>query len=216
MTREEYLRRWSELHEGIDPAAVPFVRGWLAVSYALGRPLAAAGIAPGAITLLGLLLAVAVPVTAGQGARWPLLATVLVVLSGLVDNLDGAVAVLSDRVTRTGALLDAVCDRVADAAYGVALWALGAPGWLALSWVGLGFLAEYARARGQVLLGGPVDVVTVGERPTRIVVSAFALEACGVLTGRAADLATVGAAAGAGTALVGLAQLAAALRRRLG
>jgi CDP-diacylglycerol--glycerol-3-phosphate 3-phosphatidyltransferase len=145
-----------------------------------------------------------------------LLATVLVVVSGLVDSLDGTVAVLSDRVTRFGALVDAVCDRLADTAYAIAFWALGAPVWLCLLWAGVSFLAEYARARSQVLLRAPVDVVTVGERPTRIVIAALFLTAAGVFAGHAGDVVTVGAAAGAGTAVVGLVQLVVAVRRRLG
>jgi phosphatidylglycerophosphate synthase len=194
---------------------VPFVRWWLGIAYTLGRPLAAARVAPTVLTVVGVLLAGAVVPVAGLGSRWPLLATVLVVVSGLVDNLDGTVAVLSDRVTRFGALVDAVCDRVADTAYAVAFWALGAPVWLCLLWAGVSFLAEYARARGQVLLRAPVDVVTVGERPTRVVITALFLAAAGVLAGRAGDVVTVGAAAGAGTAVVGAAQLVVVLRRRL-
>jgi len=215
LNKGEYLSRWSELHEGINPEAVPFVRWWLGVAYAIGRPLAAARVAPIALTMVGMLLAVAVVPVAGLGDRWPLLATVLVVVSGLVDNLDGTVAVLSDRVTCFGALGDAVCDRVADTAYAVAFWAMGAPVWLCLLWAGVSFLAEYARARGQVLLRAPVDVVTVGERPTRVVIAALFLAAAGVLSGRAGDVATVGAAAGAGTAVVGLFQLVVVLRQRL-
>jgi phosphatidylglycerophosphate synthase len=194
---------------------VRFVRGWLTIAYAVGRPLAASNVPPTVVTVLGLLVACGVVPVANLGGRWPLLATVLVVASGLLDSLDGAVAVLSDRVSRWGALLDAVCDRVADAAYGVALWALGAPAWLAGLWVGLSLLAEYARARGQSLLGGPVDVVTVGERPTRVVITALFLAACAVLPAHADALATTGAVAGAGCGAVGLLQLLVVLRRTL-
>jgi phosphatidylglycerophosphate synthase len=194
---------------------VPFVRGWLAIAYTVARPLAAFRVPPSVVTLAGLVLAWAVVPIAGAGGRWPFLAAVVVVLSGLVDSLDGTVAVLTDRVSRGGALLDAVCDRVADAAYGAALWVVGAPAWLALGWVGLSLLAEYARARGQAILGAAVDVVTVGERPTRIVVAAIFLAAAGVFVGHASDIAAVGAAAGAGAAAVGLVQLAVALRARL-
>ena len=194
---------------------MPFVRWWLGLAYAAARPFAAAGVPPTAVTLTGLLVAVtAWPVAAG-GGRWPLLAAALVLLSGLLDSLDGTVAVLTDRVSRVGALADALCDRLADAAYGLALWALGAPAWLALAWVALSWLSEYARVRGQVLLGGAVDTVTVGERPTRVVVAALFLLAAGILTDHADTIATVGATAGAGAAAVGVVQLVAGLRRRL-
>jgi phosphatidylglycerophosphate synthase len=215
LSREDYLRRWSELHEGIDPGGVRFVRGWLAIAYATGRPLAAARVAPTAVTLAGLLVAVVVVPVAALGARWPLLALVLVVTSGLLDSLDGTVAVLTDRVTRVGALADAVCDRLSDAAYGAALWAVGAPAWLAVTWVGLGWLAEYVRVRGHVLVGGPIDVVTVGERPTRIVLTSFAMAGCAVWPAQSHDVATVFAAAATGTAAVGLGQILVAVSRRL-
>lgn len=194
---------------------MPFVRWWLGIAYRLGRPLAALGVSPTALTLVGVLVAVGAVPLAAAGGRWPVLAAVVVVVSGLVDNLDGTVAVLSDRITRWGALVDAVGDRVADTAYAVAFWALGAPVWLALAWAGLAFLAEYARARAQVLLGAPVGIVTVGERPTRVVVTTGFLLACGVFESVAGDLARIGPAAGAGAAAVGLGQLLLGVRRRL-
>jgi CDP-diacylglycerol--glycerol-3-phosphate 3-phosphatidyltransferase len=215
LTRAEYFARWSELHEGIDPAGVPFVRGWLTLAYSLGRPLAAAGVAPTALTVVGLVAAGAVAPLAGLGARWPLLGVVVVVASGLLDNLDGTVAVLANRVTNVGALADTVCDRLADAAYGLALWLLGAPAGLAVAWVGLSLLAEYVRVRGHELLGRTVDVVTVGERPTRIVLTAFALAGAGLLPDRAHPIATVVAVAAVGTALVGLVQIVVTVARRL-
>jgi phosphatidylglycerophosphate synthase len=177
--------------------------------------LATARVPPTVVTLAGLVLAWAVVPIADAGSRWPLVAALVVVASGLADSLDGTVAVLSGRVSRGGALLDAVCDRVADAAYGVALWAVGAPAWLCLGWVGLSFLAEYVRARGQALLGSVVDIVTVGERPTRVVVAALFLAAAGLLVDHEDDVVTVGAAAGAGAAVVGLVRLGVGLRRRL-
>jgi CDP-diacylglycerol--glycerol-3-phosphate 3-phosphatidyltransferase len=143
------------------------------------------------------------------------LAAGLVLVSGLLDGLDGTVAVLTDRVTRWGALLDALCDRLADAAYAVALWVLGAPAWLVLVWAALSGLAEYARARAQALLPGPLDVVSIGERPTRIIVTFVTLLAGGLVPSRAADAAVVGGVIGSLTAAVGLVQVLAAVRRRL-
>jgi phosphatidylglycerophosphate synthase len=215
LSREEYFRRWSQLHEGIDPGGVRFVRGWLSIAYAAARPLAAARIPPTVVTLAGLLTAVATVPVAGLGARWPLLGLVLVVASGLLDNLDGAVAVLTDRVTARGALADTICDRLADAAYGGAFWALGAPAGIAIAWVALSWLAEYVRVRGHVLLGRTIDVVTVGERPSRIVLLSFAMAGCGLVPAHAADIATVLAGAAVGTALVGLVQIVVAVARRL-
>lgn len=215
LDRPGFLRRWSDLHEGIDPGSLPFVRRWLSLTFTLARPIAEGGVAPWAVTLLGLAAAGGVPCVAIAGGRWPVLAAGLVLASGLLDGLDGPVAVLTDRVTSWGAWLDAVCDRLADAAYGVALWVLGAPAWLAVLWVGLGLLSEYARARAQALLSGPLDVVSVGERPTRVIVAVVPLLAGGLVPSRASDAALVGAGIGAATAAVGLVQVVLAVRRRL-
>ena len=47
------------------------------------------------MTVLGLVVALGTLGPAAAGGRWPLLAVLLVALSGLVDNLDGAVAVMT-------------------------------------------------------------------------------------------------------------------------
>jgi phosphatidylglycerophosphate synthase len=215
LDRAGFLRRWSDLHEGIDPERVPFVRGWLSVVYVAARPLVALRIAPWAVTVLGLLGAAAAALVCAAGGAWPVVASGLVLVSGLLDGLDGAVAVLTGRVSRWGALLDGVCDRVGDAAYGVGLWVLGAPAWVALAWVGVCFVSEYARARGQALTSGPVDVVSVGERPTRIIVAFVTLLAAGLVPPRAADAALVGSFVGLLTGCIGLVQVLVAVRRRL-
>jgi phosphatidylglycerophosphate synthase len=212
--RQEYLGRWSALHEGIDPGGVPFVRGWLGLMYAAGRPVAGAHVSPSAITVTGVVSACAAALVAGQGARWPLVAMVLVVLSAFADGLDGAVAVLSRRVSSAGATLDTVCDRISDAAYGVGLWWLGGPLWLAALWVALTYGLEVIRWRARRRPRGRLDVVTVGERPTRIIVTAFTMAAAGLVERQAGTVAVVGLVAGCLTSGVGLIQVALATRRR--
>ena len=73
-----------------------------------------------------MLVSAAVAVVAAPSGRWPLVAVGLVVLAGLLDNLDGAVAILSGRTSRWGFVLDSLADRLSDAAYVVAL-CLSAP-----------------------------------------------------------------------------------------
>lgn len=194
---------------------MPFVRGWLRIVVGVARPVAALRISPTAVTAAGVVLAGIAIWPASGGDRWPLLAAALAGLSGIADGIDGAVAVLLERVSRRGALADAVADRLSDAAYAAVLWRLGAPAGLALAWVALVWLAEYVRARTEGLLAAPFDVVTVGERPTRILVAFFTGLGCGVLPGRSTGVAVVGAAVGVLAALIGLAQLTRALRTRL-
>lgn len=214
LSRHEYLDGWARLH-GVDPRASRLVHGWLSLSYAAARPLAAARVPPDGLTLLGLVVACAVVPLAALGGRWPLLAAAVAVVSGLADNLDGAVAVLTGRTSRWGAVLDALADRVADAAYVVALVVLGAPVPLAALAGGLSFLHEYARARAAGAGLDDAGVITVAERPTRVIGATAFLLGAGLYPSHAEGWASAGAAFGALVGLVGLAQLLVVVRRRL-
>jgi CDP-diacylglycerol--glycerol-3-phosphate 3-phosphatidyltransferase len=214
--RAEYLRRWSPLHGGYDPGRRSLTRGWLGLVYRAARPLAVRGVAADALTGCGVLVSLAVPAIAGHRGRWPLLAVLAVLLAGLLDSLDGAVAALTGRATGFGYVLDSVADRVSDAAQVVALWALGAPAWLCLAGGGASGLQEYARARAGAAGMTELAVLTVFERPTRVLLTAFLLLGCGLLPGWADRVATAGAAAWAVLGAAALAQLLLAARRRLG
>jgi phosphatidylglycerophosphate synthase len=137
--RDEYFRRWSASHSGIAPNTL--VRGWLSVCYFIARRLP---VSPMVATIAGLLLACGVPALCVRPWFFP--AAALVLLSGLCDGLDGALAVLHDRGSRFGAVVDSLADRFADTAYFLGLWLIGAPGWLAGSAAGAAFLQEYLRA----------------------------------------------------------------------
>lgn len=178
LSRAEYLARWSQLHAGIDPAANKLVLGWLGLAYVCARPLVALRVTPNVITIVGMLLAAVVPViawhwqAAAASNGWLWLAVVLVAVSGLLDNLDGAVAVMTGRTSQWGQVLDAVCDRVADAALLITFGLLGAPWLVVASAVLLSLVQEYARARANALGSEELSTVTIWERPTRIIVTA--------------------------------------------
>jgi phosphatidylglycerophosphate synthase len=214
--RAGYFDRWSALHGGYDPrAASVWVRGWLTLVYLVGRPLARRGVSPDVVTLAAVWLALAVLVTAAHGGRWSLLAGGLLVASGLFDSLDGCVAVLQGRPSRWGYVLDSVVDRVSDALHLAAAVAVGAPGPLAVV-CGVGvFLLEYARARAANAGGDEVGRITVGERPTRVILLSGALLGAGGLPSYADAAATGGVAVLAGFTAVGLGQLLVAVRRQL-
>jgi phosphatidylglycerophosphate synthase len=211
----DYLRRWAPLHGGYEPEPGSLAGRWLSLAYAAARPLAARGVAPDVVTAWGVLVSAAVAAIAGAGGRWPLAAAVVVVVAGLLDNLDGAVAILAGRTSRWGFVLDSLADRLSDAAYLVALWLLGAPGAVCVAGGGLMGLQEYARARAGNAGMGDVGVITVWERPTRVILTAFLLLGAGLLPGSAAAVATAGAAAWVVLGLVGLSQLLLVVRRRL-
>jgi hypothetical protein len=71
-------------------------------------------VSPDVLTAWGVLVSAAVAAVAAAGGRWPLAAVGIVVLAGLLDNLDGAVAILSGRTTRWGYVLDSLADRLSD------------------------------------------------------------------------------------------------------
>ena len=219
--REGYFDRWSGLHGGVDPRASWVVRFWLGLTYAVARPLARRGVAPDLLTMLGLLVSLTVVPFAWAGGRWPLLAVPVVVVSGLLDNVDGAVAVLTDRATRWGAVLDSVADRVSDVAYVVAVLALGGFGdsavvvWCAAAAAGLVLLQEYARARATAGGMDDVGVVTVSERPTRVIGAAMFCLAAGLYPAAAGAWGAAGLVFGALAGVVGTTQLLLVVRRRL-
>jgi CDP-diacylglycerol--glycerol-3-phosphate 3-phosphatidyltransferase len=184
--------------------------------YALGRPLARAGTPPDAVTAGGVVLGVLVLPPAAAGGRWLLLAVAVVVLSAVLDGVDGTVAILTGRTTRWGYVLDSVCDRVTDACYLTALWLAGAPGPLCAAGGLVVLLQEYLRARAAAAGMADVGVVTVSERPTRVIVTAMFLLGAGLYPSAAGTWAAAGASATLTIGLAGSAQLIRVVRRRLG
>ncbi|MGY1632132.1 CDP-alcohol phosphatidyltransferase family protein [Geodermatophilus sp. SYSU D01186] len=215
LSREEYLAAWSEWHGGTDPAGNRLVRGWLSAAYAAARPLA--GLPPIAATALGLAVAVAAVVPAWAGGAWLVLAGPLIGVSAVLDSLDGALAIATGRASRRGFVLDSAVDRLSEAAFAAALWAAGAPGWLAAAYGALCWLPDYLRARAGQAGVAETGAVSVWERPSRVAMTGFTLGGAGVLSGLdlATETVTAGTAAGCLLGVVGVAQLGVSLRRAL-
>lgn len=185
----------------------------MSLTYAVARLPARAGVSPDVLTFVGVLVSIGAAAVASFGDRWLLLAAAVVVISGLLDNVDGAVAVLTGRSTRWGFVLDSAADRVSDLAYVAALWLAGAPAGICVAGGALMFLQEYVRARAGVAGMSDVGVVSVWERPTRVIVTAAFLLCAGLFRD---DLwATFGAVLWVALGVVGLGQLLVVVRRRL-
>ncbi|HEY0401795.1 MAG TPA: CDP-alcohol phosphatidyltransferase family protein [Blastococcus sp.] len=214
LSREDYLAAWSRWHGGAGTES-PLVRGWLSLAYTLARPLA--GLPPVVATALGLLVAAVSVGPSAAGGPWLMVAGVLVGISGLLDSLDGALAIGTGRASRRGFVLDSVVDRLTEAAYATALWAAGAPGWLAVVFGALCWLPDYLRARAGQAGVSETGALSVWERPTRVIMTGLTLAGAGVVSALgAADLVvTVGTAAGALLGAVGVVQLGIWLRRML-
>ena len=78
------------------------------------RLLAALGLSPNAVSLLGLLIAVGSACLLGAGQLW--MGGAVLICSGLFDLLDGALARHTGTASRFGALLDSTLDRVGESA----------------------------------------------------------------------------------------------------
>lgn len=132
----------------IDMRIRPHVTRYLDV---MGRGLAALGMTPAAMTILGLVVVIAGSVVIATGALvW---GGVIVAVGSLLDGLDGAVARASDRVTKRGAFLDATFDRLGEVAAfaGLAVARVGAARELLLIVLAVGgaLLVPYMRARAE-------------------------------------------------------------------
>jgi phosphatidylglycerophosphate synthase len=156
---------WSRLH-GLPASGV--VTRWLRLVHPLAYALRA--VPPLALTALGLLLGV---LCWPLAAVAPVAAAVCVLAGAGCDALDGAVAVLSSRISAFGALADRCADRATEAAYALAFWTAGAPLWACLLTCLAGYAHEAVR-RGSTL-------ITVAERPTRVLFAFFGLVGAAVM-----------------------------------
>jgi hypothetical protein len=156
-TDDDLRERWAARHPGYDVGKGLLSR-WLRVMWWLARPLVAARVPPDVVTFAGGVLAVA-----AAGSR-PGRASTLLIASAVADGLDGAVAIVTDTSTAHGTMLDHACDRVGDVAAGIVLCRAGAPRVLVIPAIVLSLVQETRLRR--------IPVVTVNERPTRIVCAA--------------------------------------------
>lgn len=121
----------------------------------LASTLRRTGVTADQLTAFGLLVAVGAAVAIGKG--WLGLGLVLLVISGIPDLLDGAVAKASGTVSARGAFFDSVADRVSDSLLlGGFAWYLTRTGHGEVALVpflllGLCFLISYERAKAESL-----------------------------------------------------------------
>ncbi|HTD50722.1 MAG TPA: CDP-alcohol phosphatidyltransferase family protein [Acidimicrobiia bacterium] len=120
----------------------------------LGRGLRRIGVPADALTVFGLLASVATAVLIGSGhLAW---AVVGVIVAGVSDLLDGAIARGSGQASPRGAFFDSVTDRVSDALLlgGVAWYLAGRSPYesiLAFAVAATSMLVSYERARAESL-----------------------------------------------------------------
>lgn len=136
------------------------------------------GLSPNAFTLLGLALNVLVAAVIASGNL--VLAGVLALGAGAFDMLDGAVARVTNRITRFGGFLDSTLDRYSEAVlyFGLLVYLLRAGGnetgiLLVYATVVGSIMVSYARARAEA--AGVKAEVGLFARPERVILLALFL-----------------------------------------
>lgn len=156
----------SKLRERIKPwiniIAIPFIK---------------VRINPNIITFLGLLTGFTAALLFGFGN--PRLAGIAILICGFFDIIDGAVARLSNKVTRSGGLIDSVTDRITDSMIFIgimfgghgSLWNHPVWFWPTIALVG-SMLVSYTRARAEAAGTGKL-AVGIAERAERLIILAI-------------------------------------------
>lgn len=148
-----------------------------------GRALARLGLSPGAVTVLGVVVTAGGAYAIFRGAFWQ--AGLVLILGGVTDFLDGAVARATGRSSVAGAFLDSVSDRLSDAfVYSAIVWVYLSGGDEVTAGVALvafvaAQLTSYVRAKAESL--GFECKVGFMERAERVVLIIIGL-VFGILT----------------------------------
>ena len=160
MSKNEFFESWSAMHGGAEIAGI--VRAWLTISFWITRPMVILRISPNLLSIFSIISAVAFLTVIES--NWSIF---FLVVSLLFDGIDGTVAILTNKSSRFGAVIDSVADRIVEAIWAYGFYLLGAPWQIVLAAWTAAFIQEYLRARAGGLGVSEVIKVTWAERPIR-------------------------------------------------
>jgi len=160
MKKDEFFSIWRRLHGDANISGI--VKGWLSISYVIVKPLSKARVTPNILTILGLFFGVLL--YANAETFW---APALLVLSLICDGIDGSLAIVTNKSTKWGAILDSTVDRLTEIFWVLALYKIGADLKLLIVVLLAASVQEYIRARAAGLGVSEVGIVTFAERPVR-------------------------------------------------
>ena len=160
MNKGEFFSTWSSLHGQAIVSGI--VKWWLNISYFIVRPLAKLRVTPNGLTVLGLVFGVLLYLN--SNSLWALL---FLILSLLSDGLDGSMAIVTQKFSKWGAMLDSVTDRATEVFWVLALYSIGVNINILIAVFLFSFVQEYLRARAGGVGVNEVGVVTFAERPVR-------------------------------------------------
>ena len=211
MTFAEYLVAWAQLHGTQSPKGL--VRVWLRIAFFLSTPLTKFN--PNLITAFGPVLMGAAIYFASSPNRNYFLASIIVLVVGLVDSFDGMVAVRTSKTSSWGAFLDGIVDRLIDVGIGILLIVVGAPVELAVLAISIALIHEYMRAKASGIGYREIGVITPAEKPTRIALGVMFLLAAGLLPEKVIQLANIATLVWISLGLISFAMLLRVYRKQL-
>ncbi|MFW9865255.1 MAG: CDP-alcohol phosphatidyltransferase family protein [Candidatus Thorarchaeota archaeon] len=200
MSLDEFIMDWLKDHgqaHKIDEQFAkmkkdPSGKFYMPMTYKGGKLFIKLGLSPNQVSIINLLLSFLIfygVIMAGYGhsldlfakqplyGSWFFLLALLVLGTGIIDGIDGAIARLLGKKTKSGAWFDNVIDRVSDTLMLVCLIPTGLSvvngfdfKWMIWTNIFIIFLYEYIRARHEGL-GLHETKPTIGERIVRIMVN---------------------------------------------
>ena len=140
----------------------------------LGNSFASTGISPTGWSVIGLVFAFASAFFYGWNMEFSLIIGGIVLLAaGFFDIVDGQVARVTKKITKTGGFLDSVFDKIAEVAifFGILVGGFAEP-YLVFLAISLSLLVSYTRSKAESL-GIKLQGIGIGERAERLLVIAI-------------------------------------------
>ena len=140
----------------------------------IGKSFASTGISPNGWSCIGLIFAFASSFIYGLSVEFSLiLGGIILLIAGFFDIVDGQVARVSQKVTKSGGFLDSVFDKVAEVAIflGILIGGFAEP-YLVFLAITFSLLVSYTRSRAESL-GVKLQGIGIGERAERLLVIAI-------------------------------------------
>jgi len=140
----------------------------------IGSIFASTGISPNGWSCIGLAFAFASAFIYGMNMEFALIiGGVVLLVSGFFDIVDGQVARVSQKITKSGGFLDSVFDKIAEVAIflGILVGGFAEP-YLVFLAITFSLLVSYTRSRAESL-GIKLQGIGIGERAERLLVIAI-------------------------------------------
>ena len=139
----------------------------------IGKIFASTGISPNGWSCIGLIFAFASASVYGLNIEFSLIiGGIILLVAGFFDIVDGQVARVSQKITKSGGFLDSVFDKIAEVAIflGILVGGFAEP-YLVFLAIAFSLLVSYTRARAESM-GIKLQGVGIGERAERLIVIA--------------------------------------------